>query len=272
MCKNVGLIKNPKGGAVQIRCGKCRECLIADVKEWSFRLQCELKYASNAYFVTLTYESAPPDLSKTDIRAFLSDLRHFQRKRRDNQVKPKLIYLIAGEYGNLTNRPHYHMILMNYLVKNTRNEKIEVLRDLTDIWGKGIVHIGNVTTASINYVCKYIFKKFHYEGELKPFRLMSNGIGDSYINSMKDYHLKTESARAKLHGKEFNLPRYMKRKIFDQDKIDKIHQELKRKSNKEFFDICKTAPDTINHIINVWELDKQMNVKHNINQNEKRTI
>lgn len=102
-------------------------------------------------FVTLTYNeqcmpvfsNGIPTLWKQDVQAFLKRLR----KKTDK----KLRYYLTGEYGSKTLRPHYHMILFNF--------PLDQVEDITDAWGLGNVHLGDVTPASIHYTTKYVIVK-----------------------------------------------------------------------------------------------------------------
>lgn len=104
-----------------IRCGHCIGCRMDKSKEWANRCLLELQYHKSAYFLTLTYDEqhvpisyyphpetgeAQPSLTlrKKDFQAFMKRLR----KRIEPQ---KVRYFAAGEYGDQTQRPHYHAIV-----------------------------------------------------------------------------------------------------------------------------------------------------------------
>jgi len=56
---------------VQLKCGKCKECLIEKTIEMKNRLMEELKINPEAYFLTLTYdEKHKKELNKRDIQLF----------------------------------------------------------------------------------------------------------------------------------------------------------------------------------------------------------
>lgn len=107
-----------------IGCGQCMGCRIARSREWADRCMLELKYASSAWFLTLTYDdehipmSAYSDpetgelagrcntLARRDVQLFLMRLR---------KAFPESVirFFGCGEYGPETIRPHYHMIVFN---------------------------------------------------------------------------------------------------------------------------------------------------------------
>lgn len=198
---------------VTVPCSRCVACLSRQRKAWSFRILQELKVSSSAYFVTLTYnDENVKDVNKRDIQLFLKKLR--------KQQKEKIRYYIVAEYGEKTNRPHYHGIFFNLeLSKNV----------IENIWNQGLIHIGNVSSASINYVTKYMLKKSGVKKE-KCFSLCSIGIGKNYLNDNYSYHKNQKRFYTVLEGGEkINLPRYYKEKIFSlKDKREHAELNLKR--------------------------------------------
>lgn len=201
-----------------VPCGRCAACLSNRRQEWTIRMSYELKEAKNADFITLTYtdENVPrnrcgaPVLNKPDVQKFLKRLRHHEK---GNKIK----YFICAEYGEQTFRPHYHAIIFNLSKKGD-----ELLKHLLEVWNKGLVHLGEVTPASIKYVTGYIVQQqkstSHDGGELyvRPFALMSKGLGLSYVQKHKDWH-KADLSRNYVvmeEGKKARLPRYFKEKIY----------------------------------------------------------
>lgn len=92
-----------------VPCGKCAGCRLDRAKEWTTRLIMEksLFPDSSVWFLTFTYEHMPltsdglPTLVKKDVQDFFKRWRYYHGDFR---------YFLAGEYGDHTFRPHYHMI------------------------------------------------------------------------------------------------------------------------------------------------------------------
>lgn len=132
-------------------------------------------------FITLTYdEKNLPDngeLQYSDFQQFMKKLRHivgiFDWKTKQQWESTKLRFFVAGEYGELHGRPHYHLILFNYQfpdLKEHSQKKENVLYTsewLTEIWGKGNATIGQVGYASAAYVAQYCFKKLEGKEHLE---------------------------------------------------------------------------------------------------------
>lgn len=159
-------------------------------------------------FVTFTYEDDQlpqyGSLVKDHIFKFFKDLR--------NSIYPKKIrYFQCGEYGDESQRPHFHAIIFGHdfsdkVLWNVRdNIRLYTSSTLDDIWQRGMCTIGDVTFESAAYVARYVTKKINgelaeehymrtcpYTGEiiwLEPeFATMSRrpGIGSKWYDKYKD--------------------------------------------------------------------------------------
>jgi len=222
-CSFITSIPRPKGGGsadrISIPCGQCIACLLNKQSSWVVRLLEQQKHSTHSHFITLTYqdESMPMDDSggghtlKYDVQCFLKRLR---KKVNTKGIK----YFITAEYGETTNRPHYHCIIFNLPYDmRTDLDKRKVIKELTKIWGMGRVDVGTVTPASISYVTKYVITKDQFpENKLPTFNLISKGIGKDYLTrEIVSYHHKTKKFHyTKLGGTKVPLPKYYVEKIF----------------------------------------------------------
>lgn len=205
----------PQG--IEVPCGKCVACRMRQRKEWSIRLLFELSGYDDASFVTLTYddEHIPENgsLKKSDFQKFMKRLRRLL-----DAYDVKIKYYACGEYGDNTNRPHYHAILFGLSVEDSKTY-------IPRVWYQGHIDVGTVTPASINYVCGYIDKKLsgihEYEtyistGRENVFRLLSNGLGRDYFDSISDEVI--EKGYLSVQGKKYSLPRYFLERLKKQGK------------------------------------------------------
>lgn len=99
---------------VEVPCGKCLECRIQYARVWADRCVLEAKKYKYNYFVTLTYDDHfLPDrnsLDPKDLQLFIKRLRkHYSKKYPGIKIR----FLASGEYGDISWRPHYHIILFN---------------------------------------------------------------------------------------------------------------------------------------------------------------
>lgn len=119
---------------------------------------------SDNCFVTLTYSDehlpALNSLTPKDLQNFL---KRFRKK-----ISPLLVRFYAvGEYGDTTQRPHYHLAIFGYpsclhggsRYTKTRKNCCEPCDTIRDAWGLGLVHVGTLTTNSAQYIAGYVTKK-----------------------------------------------------------------------------------------------------------------
>jgi len=220
-----------KGTGEAFPCGKCLPCLVRRKKLWTHRLMLEsLTHSANA-FVTLTYadEHLPKDLSldPATLTGFLKRLR--------SRISPQRIRFYAvGEYGDESQRPHYHALLFGYqsclrgrsIYSTRRPDCCSSCDRIRDTWGLGYVGLGSVTPESVGYVVGYIVKNmrrtddWRLKGRWPEFSRMSlrPGIGfgalDELTQTIMRYNLDDEPVTTLRHGKSRRqLGRYLNRKL-----------------------------------------------------------
>lgn len=233
---DVMLCKNPYVNVAgeAYGCGQCLPCRINRKRIWTHRIHLEaLQYADNA-FITLSYADAklPPagSLVPRDLQKFLYLVR---TKIRRSSVPRLVRFFGVGEYGDSTERPHYHVALFNYphclrgFTRYSRthnaNDCCEPCRFIQECWGHGNIYIGILEPKSAAYIAGYITKKMtakddeRLDGRYPEFARMSNrpGIGASAMWELASVHLqyfeKEEDVRNALrHGKTIKpLGRYL---------------------------------------------------------------
>lgn len=206
-----------------VPCGKCIACKKSRAKEWTARLIHELNYSSQSLYVTLTYdeENFPENgsISKEELQKYIKRLR----KRSEKALR----YFACGEYGELSFRPHYHLIIFGLSY-----EDAEIVEKC---WTKGFCHIGSVTHESIAYVAGYVQKKLkdmrEYVGIQKPFQVQSQRLGLKWAEDNKDFL--EQNHHIKIGGFPQGIPRYYRKKF--EMSSDVVEKRLIRK-RKEFLD------------------------------------
>lgn len=151
--------------------------------------------SSESAFVTLTYQDSSlpmkfssfdsallPTLDPLDVQLFLKRLR--------KKFEPlRLRYYLAGEYGDETFRPHYHLALWG-LPPEILAGPDGTGEPLLSLWGKGHVFAGDLTFESAAYIAGYVTKKMtseddpRLEGREPEFARMSRGIGKGFVPLM----------------------------------------------------------------------------------------
>lgn len=189
---------------MRLPCGTCVGCRLARAREWALRCTLELGDHESSRWCTLTYDDAhlPATLSKRHLSGFVKRIR-----ARGERIR----FFGSGEYGERTDRPHYHAILFGL-----RNEA-----SVQASWASGFARVDPITPAAISYVAGYCAKKVgwqlergervNYEtGEVyewqPPFVLMSRrpGIGASALKFSSSWR------RFAVHaGSPMPVPRYL---------------------------------------------------------------
>lgn len=227
LCKNPYVRDNVKksdalansgnlAAAIPFGCGQCLPCRINRSRVWTHRLLLEQMAHDDSVFITLTYNDnlIPDDFSlhPQDFNLFLKRLRH--------HVYPsKIRYFGVGEYGDHTERPHYHAAIFGLSYSDTQI--------IEKAWNKGYVQVGDLNKDSARYITGYVTKgltkKDHVNlhGRHPEFARMSNrpGIGAFTIdkiaaNLQSDGRFEKRLIQSLKHGKH-NLPlgRYLENRL-----------------------------------------------------------
>lgn len=241
-----------KEEAQLLPCGHCTGCKMQNASSWANRMEMELPYHENAWFLTLTYDNEhvpwsynqglgvnkrTGEIEIENLTLNYEDMQKFWKRLRrwleyHNRNTGKLMYYQAGEYGGQTHRPHYHAIVYDLPIK--KEELKEYKRKngviyyniewLEKIWGMGHVVITDATWKAMAYTARYTTKKIYgkesekyYEelGVLPERCMMSKkpAIGKRYYEEHKDEIYAKDEIQLK-NGRRTKPPRYFD-KLFD---------------------------------------------------------
>lgn len=212
--KNIDVGAYPLG--MLVPCGKCLACRIARRRDYYIRCLHELEFCDCSSFITLTYSSENlPDDNSLDIEALRKFFKRV-RKALDKQER-KLRVMACGEYGDLTERPHYHALLFGLGLSPEDKQLVIDAWPYCD-WSNPHIRqksFGLVEADSIRYVCQYIDKKYtgalaerEYKarGREPVFRILSPGLGREYADKYAQKII--EQGYITIHGNRYSLPRY----------------------------------------------------------------
>lgn len=223
-----------------IPCQNCLGCREQQQQQLAIRLLHESREASHKIFLTLTYddEHEPAGLEKRQLQLFMKRLRR--------KTNAKIKYLACGEYGDRTQRPHYHAAMLGLAItdrikwdsENYRSEQLEAT------WGQGIVTVSDLTDDRARYVAGYVLKKAGYRKQTycdedgveleAPFRVMSKGMGRQWL---KKYQNDLRHGYMQHDGVKYTIPRYYK------DIIKKENKTLQAQIETEREKIQNITPD-----------------------------
>lgn len=168
----------------RVPCGKCIGCHLEWSRQWAVRCMAEKQTQEFSEFITLTYRDDALVYGKAEHGTLVPrDLELFWKRLR-KAYGDGIRYFACGEYGDKSNRPHYHAIVYGCDIKDkkyqyTKNGSQLYSSDTLDnIWTHGSCIIGDVTFESVAYVARYILKKA--EGKTRHY-YESNGIEPEFV-------------------------------------------------------------------------------------------
>lgn len=159
---------------INIPCGYCILCRTEQARQWAVRITHEAQLHMENSFITLTYSDE--NLPLYNSLSTNSSDKHPWQPPRDRQHLAKffkrlrkrygqLSYYAVGEYGDTTQRPHYHACIFGHAFADDR---IILRREpsllwtsaaLEEAWGLGYVSVGALTFQTASYTASYVTKK-----------------------------------------------------------------------------------------------------------------
>lgn len=216
----------PNEQHVLLPCGQCIFCRLRRSLEWTIRCYHEQSRLGPGSFVTLTFDDdhvrrLPDGQLTLEYRPFQLFMKRLRKAFPDVSFR----FVMCGEYGSRTQRPHYHAMLFGFRFPDLfpfghyyRSATLERL------WPLGHSVIADLVPGSINYVCRYNLKKITgakadewYKGRMPEFIRCSNrpGIGsdwlDTFYQDIYKVDLFTEQVlrdSARYLGRDCRPPKY----------------------------------------------------------------
>jgi len=261
---------------IELPCGQCIGCRLDYSKQWANRCMLEAKQYQHNYVLTLTYapEYLPINtlcdkesgeitevgtLMPKHLQKFMKDLRRYYDYHYNYKSDMKynetlkiwegtnagIRFYACGEYGDLSERPHYHVICFNTPIydlvpffKNELGDQIYLSDTIEKIWGKGNISVMELTWNSAAYVARYVMKKqkgpdaedyYKSKGIEPEFVRMSRspGIARFYYDEHKDDIYKNDEMIILQKGKPQKVkPAKYYDRLFDLEEPEKL-QALK---------------------------------------------
>lgn len=260
---------------IDLPCGGCDGCLVERSRQWAVRGSHEASMHTHNCMVTLTYDDdhMPPggSLWHRDVQLFLKRMRkavsrEYGREQAVSEVSAargsasrflstdgKVRYLLCGEYGDATGRPHYHLILFGcdfadrrfYAVR--KGFQVWTSPTLDGLWGLGRAELGSVTFDSIAYVARYVLKKVRGPEAEAHYRVVDFETGEvwdrepEYVQMsrrpgiaakwLEQFHPEVYRwDRVVMRGQEQRVPRYYDKQfeVMDQERMTAVKNERQR--------------------------------------------
>jgi len=119
------------------------------------------------FFVTLTYSE---EFLPSDGSVSVREMQLYLKRLRRGMVPRRLRYFVVGEYGDVTQRPHYHLLVFGDFsgshtpVVAQRKGKV-CSCCFCSAWGKGFVDVQVPGTEAVAYVAGYCVKKMTHKDD-----------------------------------------------------------------------------------------------------------
>lgn len=204
--------------AFSFECRKCLPCRLNIGREKGIRALHEAKTHDRNIFLTLTYSDEHLDSSRLNYSHFQDFIRAL-RDKQGHEPENKITYMVTGEYGEKTKRPHWHALLFNYRPADEksfrttdRGDSIYKSANLELLWPFGFHEYGEITLDSAGYVGRYAAKKLVHgkdqDHEFHPLHKTSSrrAIGRTWIE--KHWEHTFRNGFIVLNGQKMKIPRY----------------------------------------------------------------
>lgn len=204
-------------------CGRCPSCLANRQRAFMYRLDQEKDHCSFYFWLTLQYDDEHvPRLSDGEM-CFSKEHCHkfFEKLRSRYKERFYFKHFLVSEYGpNSTHRPHYHCLLLCYdqspsSISQRYEDRHEIRKFLIEkAWPHGHVTEKSFHGRVLRYLTKYCLKPelLGQKHTMKPFTLISRGIGLSYLDSIpeeqKQQMIKDLNFTVRYGSGHLSLPRY----------------------------------------------------------------
>lgn len=198
-----------------IPCGKCLACRLNRAREKAIRCVHEAQMHENNIFVTLTYADEHLKSSRLQYEDFQLFMKRL-RKHTNNKIN----YMVTGEYGEKTKRPHWHAIIFNWtptdatpLYTSDRGDQVYESKVIDNLWGLGKTEFGSVTIDSASYVARYSAKKLVHgkdgDHDYEPIHRTSKltPVGQTWLKKYWKHIFKTGYV-VLPNGEKTGIPRY----------------------------------------------------------------
>lgn len=162
------------------RCGYCLSCRLHKSYEWAIRGYHEHSVSKfgTGEFVTLTFDDdyLPDTLDYKFMQNFIKRVR---------KAGYSVRYMACGEYGEKTQRPHFHAILFGvrfpdriHFKTTPDGFKLYNSAALSKLWKFGHAVTGDISKDSIAYVARYTLKKKYGKNAIDHYFVVDPDTGE----------------------------------------------------------------------------------------------
>lgn len=235
---------------IEIPCGQCIGCRLERSRQWAVRCVHESQMHEHSVFITLTYDDThlvDPSLRYSDFQKFLKRLR-----KRFSSERQRIRYFCAGEYGEETQRPHFHALLFGCWFADRKlyrtlasGARLYTSDVLSNLWPFGFSSIGDVTFESAAYVARYVMKKVTGDMADEHYKMVDLETGEFIWRQPEFCHMSlkpgigatwfekfgsevTDGDYVVIRGTKMRPPKYYDRKFDESNAFDAEYRDFVR--------------------------------------------
>lgn len=246
-CYNKIILKDKN---IEVNCGKCLNCLNNKKKEKALRFIQEMNNYKFKLFITLTMDELQATRSKSGrttvdknmFTLYIKKLQYWEKKynmkiNKDNAMK----YISCGEYGERTERAHYHIVLLTnaYIHHKIRtcwklgHVEMEAVKDV-----RAVYYTAGYTDKKIKTYFRDKYKKDLDDREV-AFLKVSRANGKKYIEK-KVAEIKPDNYYIESFNGKNKLPTYYKMKLKEYIIGVKPKYKILKEEERQFYQNRKT--------------------------------
>lgn len=169
---------------LDVPCGRCIGCRLERSRQWAVRCVHEAKFHTDNCFITLTYDDAHLPVNNS---LEYKDFQLFMRRLRKRFGKVR--FFMAGEYGELFDRPHFHAILFGIDFPDrkffTSSGEFDVYTSeiLSELWPKGYSSVADFSFETAAYVARYCTKKVTGDLASSHYAVVNTDTGELFYRT-----------------------------------------------------------------------------------------
>lgn len=227
--RNPPEVKDKRVLKVPVGCGNCIECKQKKARDWTVRLNEELRNSGEGVFVSLTFSNEYYTTINEEIGDDIDDWYE-----RENETATIGVRRFLERYRKKHGVSCRHWLVTELGQKGTENVHVHGIiwakkEDIKKAWElNGFSYLGNeCSERTINYIVKYISKVDEKHKLFKSKILCSKGIGQGYT-------LRSDALRNKFNNKntietystrqgvKLALPIYYRNKLYTDEERERL--------------------------------------------------
>ena len=218
------------------KCRNCATCKLFKRYDWLKRIDIERMKWRYLFFITLTFDKSHLNNNKFENRELS---KWFKKQKRAGNLPDEFAYIAAAEFGEITLRKHYHILLMmNEFIfndleafkKSKRGNIIYTSNYLNSLWHNGNINSVQIVEndACFKYMLKYTTKLKNAGEKLIKSRYFGKPLDASILTpqTLPASLVKAQKQKARYWEKKLKRGECSKRFFNEYILLDKYNNDI----------------------------------------------